>query len=122
MCAHVPSNSSSPIEDGMRLMKECPLCQTDYEFDTIDLIEEDAGAHLVHITCTSCAGNMLAILMMSGFGMSSVGMVTDLGADDVRRLQMQAPISADDVLGLYEALHTKQVLEGQLVREQYVSN
>lgn len=117
MCAQVPNESNSPIEDGMRLMKQCPLCQTDYKFDQIDVIDEDAGAHLVHITCDTCAGNMLAILMLSGFGMSSVGMITDLSATDIRRLQDAEPISADDVLSMYEALHTKRQIEGTLVRE-----
>lgn len=117
MCAHVPSPHSDAIQDGMRLMRQCPLCQQDYEFDHIDIIEEDAGAHLVHITCTSCAGKMLAILMMSNFGMSSVGMITDLNSEDVHRLGRTEALSADDVLGLYEALHTKDVFEGALVQQ-----
>lgn len=116
MCAQVPSQNNAALEEGMRLMRQCPRCQQEYLFDNIDLIEADTGAHLVHITCTACASGMLAIIMMTGFGMSSVGMITDLHAADVRRLQQMPPLTADDVLGLYEAIHTQYAIEGTLVQ------
>lgn len=110
-------SDSSLLEDGMRLMKQCPLCQTDYNFDNIYLIEEEDNAHLVHITCTVCKGKMLAILMMSSFGMSSVGMITDLDNTDVERLYKEEPMSADDVLELYQLLHTERSFEGSVVTQ-----
>lgn len=116
MCAHVPSEQLPLIEDGMRLMRQCPLCQTDYQYDKLHHIEEDAGAHLVHVTCMTCSTHLLAIIMMTGFGMSSVGMVTDLGAGDVRRLQSASPLTADDILNMYEALHTKHAVERHLAQ------
>jgi hypothetical protein len=117
MCAHVPSSDNTAIEEGMRLMRQCPRCQQEYAFDNIDLIEADTGAHLVHITCATCTSSMLAIIMVTGFGMSSVGMITDLHAIDVRRLQQTPPLTADDILGLYEALHTRYAVERSLVQQ-----
>ncbi len=116
MCAHIPSSDNTAIEEGMRLMRHCPRCQQEYLFDNIDLIEADTGAHLVHITCSTCTSQMLAIIMMTGFGMSSVGMITDLHAQDVRRLQQAPALSADDILALYETLHTKYGVESSLVQ------
>jgi hypothetical protein len=114
MCAKDTSNSYSVVEDGLRLMRHCPLCETEYKFDQIDLIDEDANAHLVHITCTVCTSKMLAIITMSGFGMSSIGMITDLTASDAGRFQSAEPISADDLLDLYEVLQRDRVIEHAL--------
>ncbi len=59
---------------------------------------------LFHLTCQSCAHSVLAVILENQNGMSSLGMVTDLEAQDAMRFQDSDPISADDCVSAYECL------------------
>ncbi len=112
-----PAKSSESIFDKLRLMQECPLCGHGYEEDKVNLLEERADSHLVHITCGRCQNAILAMIVLSPIGISSVGMVTDLTARDVVRLRSKLPISEDDLLGFHELLHRPYQLENLFVKK-----
>lgn len=117
MCAKAQNEPvESPLDSGMKLIRECPLCKQEYDFDQIKVIEEDTGAHLVHITCIQCSNAMLAVIMVNQLGMSTVGMVTDLMPDDVVRLRAKQPVSSDDVLTFHEFLSEESHFETALMR------
>lgn len=68
------------------------------------MVEEGMGTHLLHLTCTYCNNAMLALIVVSKMGMSSVGMLTDLSAPDAQRLYRHAPLSEDTVLNFHDYL------------------
>jgi len=99
-------------------MRECPLCKQSYGTDRMQILEERHGAHLVHMTCTNCASAILALVLITPIGVSSVGMMTDLVYDDAKRFQSRRPFTEEDMLDFYTALHASEEerrLERQLL-------
>lgn len=88
----------------IKLMKACPLCKSDYKEEALEIVEEGKGTHLVHLTCTHCQNAMLALIVISKLGMSSVGMLTDLNALDARRLNKKGAITEEQILHFHEYL------------------
>ena len=108
-------NAQSGVPDGLRLMRQCPLCRKDYTEEALSLIEERDGASLVHVTCSSCHNAVLAVVMVSPLGMSSMGVVTDLSIDDVAHFRGRDIFSQDDVLDFYSAIQHRGALERAVV-------
>lgn len=78
-----------------KLLSHCPLCDATYEDQCIRLLGEHGGMRLFHLTCPSCAHAILAVTLENQSGITSMGMVTDLEAQDAIRFQDVEPISAD---------------------------
>lgn len=68
------------------------------------MLDERDEAHLVHIQCSQCGSSIVALIMSSALGITSVGLVTDLTGDDVLRFKDELPVSADEALQVYELL------------------
>lgn len=85
-------------------MSQCPVCKKNYPKDQADILEQNSTAHLVHITCPSCRHAILAVVVVTQLGMSSVGMLTDLSVADVKRLRQQSDITENEVLDFHTAL------------------
>ena len=92
---------SNPIQDQIKLLQQCPICKGQYDAKKEKIVEERGDAHLVHITCPHCRNFILAVVVVSSLGMSSVGMVTDLSENDVKRLRNRECISEDELLGFH---------------------
>ena len=82
----------------------CPLCRASYGKAGAKVLDERSGKHLVHIECVKCGNSVLAVILSSASGISSVGMVTDLTADDALRFKDFLGVSTDDVICLHEML------------------
>ncbi len=89
------------FEQSVNYLRECPVCKSAYGKDQIDDIVDQENVHLVHITCPTCQNMLMAVLAASPMGVSSIGMLTDLTADDVIRVHDISPISEDDVLDFH---------------------
>ncbi len=99
----------SQLLEGLKLMRECPMCKNEYKFDRFSVLDEYNGVHLVHIVCPKCTNSILALVTISQFGMSSVGMVTDLSAEDARKVYTLDAITDDDILDFHSMLKNTQV-------------
>ena len=99
------NNSPSPLSN-LRFVSYCPLCNTHYNPSEAKLLDQKDGAHLIHVECRSCGSSILAVVITGGIGISSVGLVTDLIAEDVLRFKGQDSLSEDDVLAAYELLRS----------------
>lgn len=95
------------FEQSINYLRECPVCKAQYGKDQIDSLYEQQNVHLVHVTCPTCQNMLVAVLAASAMGISSVGMLTDLSADDIVRTQEISPVSEDDVLD-FHTLISKQ--------------
>lgn len=118
MCARHNNQPASSFDNGMKLIRECPLCSEHYDTEKVEIIQEHIGAHLVHLTCQRCSSAMLALVMVSSLGMGTVGVVTDLTSEDVIRLQEIEPVTSDDVLTFYEFLAEASHFESALMGAQ----
>jgi hypothetical protein len=72
------------------------------------VIDERDGRHLMHIRCKKCAHSILALVLTSGMGVSSMGLLTDLTFDDVVQFREAKAITVDDVIALHHLLEQKE--------------
>jgi hypothetical protein len=91
-------NTSQFWDDGLKLVSFCPLCEAHYNPMEAQIVGEADDSHLLHITCRKCQNSIIALVLISSGGVSSVGLVTDLNFDDVLKFRDAADISDDDVL------------------------
>lgn len=97
----IQHNPNTPHES-LRLISTCPLCNTQYNPLSAKVLEQRDDAHLVHIQCRRCESSIVAVVVMGGVGVSSVGLITDLTSDDVLRYKDKDSMTDDDLLSLYQ--------------------
>lgn len=106
-----------------QLLAHCPLCQTAYQEAGVRLLGEFGAvpgirlpdgqvtapgkSRLFHLTCPSCCHSVLAVILESVHGVSSIGLVTDLEVQDATRMQAADVISSDDVVHAHRVLEEK---------------
>src|SRR5688572_5132208 len=101
----VPSNHASPFfDEGVKLISYCPLCESSYNPREARVLGEKEDSHLLHIQCGNCANAIIALVLISSVGVSSVGLVTDLAFDEVHRFKEMPAISTDDVIETHHLL------------------
>jgi hypothetical protein len=111
---HAPSSQSSPFfDEGVRMISYCPLCESSYKPQEARVLGEKEDSHLLHIRCGKCGNAVIALVMITSTGVSSVGLVTDLHFDEVDRFKRSETVTTDDVI---EAHHLLQDEEGLFAR------
>ena len=106
----VPAPQSSPFfDEGVQLISYCPLCAMSYNPQEARILGEKEDSHLLHIQCGNCSNAIIALVLISSVGVSSVGLVTDLSFDDVLRFKNARPISTDDVIEVHDALQNEEM-------------
>ncbi len=111
----VPSNHASPFfDEGVKLISYCPLCESSYNPREAKVLGEKEDSHLLHIQCGNCANAIIALVLISSVGVSSVGLVTDLGYEEVNRFKANAPVTTDDVIETHHLLQDEAALFGRL--------
>jgi hypothetical protein len=99
------SRKAAPFfQESLRLISYCPVCDTSYNPMEARVIDERGERHLMHIRCKKCAHAILALVLTTGMGMSSMGILTDLTFDDVMRFRTAVPVTLDDVIACHELL------------------
>ena len=88
----------------MKFVTSCPVCKSAFEVSHTRLLGQEGDAELLHLTCASCEGSLIALVMAAPGHLSSVGVPTDLSFEDVQRLESLPRVSADDVLALHDML------------------
>jgi hypothetical protein len=91
-------------DDTLRLVSYCPVCHYHYDPFEAKILEEGKGVHLIHVRCSRCNSAIVALIMTSSVGVSSVGLVTDLDGSEIVKFKDYHRISGDDVLAMYEFL------------------
>ncbi len=83
----------------------CPLCETNYNPMEARVLGEREDGHLLHIRCKKCWNSILALVLVSNAGVSSVGLITDLTYDDVRKFSSrETSVSTDDVIAVHQLM------------------
>lgn len=89
------------------MISYCPLCETAYNPMEARILDEKEDGHLLHIRCKKCWNSILALVLVSNAGVSSVGLVTDLVFEDVQKFREgAAEVTVDDVLEAHELLES----------------
>lgn len=108
-----PAGGQFPGE-GLKIISRCPVCHSQYNPVEAKILDESDGAHLIYVQCRRCQSAVLALVVTNNFGVSSVGMVTDLDSHEVMKFTDFGEVDADDVLEMNEFLADSDVGEAVL--------
>lgn len=112
-----PQKQQSPspyFDEGVKLISYCPVCEASYNPQEARVIGEKEDSHLLHIRCGSCANAIIALVLISAVGVSSVGLVTDLSFDEVNYFREASAITTDDVIDTHDLLNNETELFARL--------
>lgn len=85
-------------EEALKFINKCPVCGAVYMPNQARLFAQKNKANLVHISCDSCQGNFIAMILVMNQGLSTIGMVSDLNFEDAGRLHALDPIGIDELI------------------------
>lgn len=80
------------------------MCQQEYPAEHIRVVDQLWESQLIHLACASCNNAMLAVVVATQTGLSSIGMVTDLDLLDALRIRGKAPMTLDNVLEFHSLI------------------
>ena len=95
---------SQPIEGPMRLIANCPFCLRQYDPLQAQLLGTEGTTHIWYVSCAVCRHALMVAVLVTDGGVNSVGIVTDLQAEELAKYQDMSPVSADDCLLLHASL------------------
>lgn len=98
------------FNDSQTLITHCPVCSVRYYPLEARIIEEGDSNHLVYIKCQKCQASVLAVITTNSMGISSIGLITDLAADDISKFRQAKSIECDDVIEMHQILSEDKVL------------
>ncbi|MBF8281043.1 MAG: hypothetical protein HW383_816 [Candidatus Magasanikbacteria bacterium] len=101
--------------EGLKLIATCPLCDAAYDPVTVRIIEERDDIRVVHVTCQKCMSAVVALIMTTPMGVSSVALMTDCTPEDVDRVRSSESVTLDDALDLHEMLKRPATFVKQLI-------
>jgi hypothetical protein len=93
------------FSDNQHFVSRCPFCSAEYDLDGSKVIAEEEESTMVYVTCTDCESSIIAIVAMSGLGIVSLGLVTDMTEADTKRMMKDGAVSSNELLKMYELLH-----------------
>lgn len=88
----------------MHFVSRCPFCSAEYDLDGAKVIGEQDDATVVYVTCSKCESSIVAMVAMTGLGIVSLGLVTDMTEADTRKFFDKSAVTSDDLLHMYEIL------------------
>lgn len=111
----------SPIKpeswrEALKFINRCPICSSIYDVKDAKLFSRNESATLVHLTCNQCQSYFVAMVLLMGQGVSSVGMITDLNFDDVKRLYETEPLSTDEIISAHEELQRNSFIHSLILK------
>lgn len=92
------------FDNNQHFVSRCPFCSAEYDLDGAKVIGEEEESTMVYVTCSECESSIIAIVAMSGLGIVSLGLVTDMTEEDTKRFQDGASVTSNELLSIYELL------------------
>lgn len=102
-------------QEALKFINRCPICGANYEIEKAKLFSKNEAANLIHIPCSECNSYFVAMILVVGHGLSSVGMVTDLSFDDITRLHKIDPITTNEMITGYETINNQYFLHSLIL-------
>lgn len=87
--------------NGLNSLISCPLCQAHYQPFLSKTIEENDEAHLLHLECHQCGSQVLALVRTDLPAISSIGLVTDLISEEVKKWKEAKEIGINEVIDFH---------------------
>jgi hypothetical protein len=100
------------IIEWLNQILRCPVCGYRYSLEQtkiIDSKDEKNGSNaslLIHTDCDRCKSSVVFNIAVDGPEIFTMGVPTDLTADDTSKFKNSAPIGSDEVLATYQFLQS----------------
>lgn len=97
-------NKTDKTTQSLRLVSYCPVCEIRSKSMLARTLAATGETKLMHVQCHKCQNAFLTFVLVSQVGASSVGILTDLGYEDVVRFRSNQNVSVNDVIHVHEQL------------------
>ena len=104
-------DSSSLFNEGLKMMGKCPVCHNKFNPISAQILEEKNDNYLVYVRCQHCQSSVIAVITAGMFGVTSIGLITDLNAEEVLKFKNNKSINIDDVINTHQLLQHKQIIK-----------
>jgi len=96
--------------DQLRGLGRCPVCHVQNDLKEVKVINEKMPEMLLIHHCPHCQSNVLFCLMTESWGIGTVGVVTDLQANEVGSyfLTNGRGLNENTLLDYYQLMHLNQ--------------
>lgn len=94
-------------EQHSQFVSRCPLCNAGYRMEDAYTLESTEDASMIFIECKRCKSSIVAIVAMSGMGIVSLGMVTDMTREDIERFRAAPVLGSNELLEMIQLLQRK---------------
>ncbi|MFH1610846.1 MAG: hypothetical protein ABIA91_03050 [Patescibacteria group bacterium] len=98
------NNRNKIIENSLKLVKSCPVCNSKYTEKSAEVASEIEAGYLIYFACHKCSSSLLAQVVEAPFGLIGSAMLTDLELNEVLKFKNGEKVSVDDVLDVYQKL------------------
>lgn len=99
-------STTMEFDDNMHFVSRCPFCSAEYDLDGAKVIGEEEDATVVYVTCSKCESSIVAMVAMTGLGIVSLGLVTDMTSEDTKKFFGSSEVSSNELLDIYEVLQS----------------
>ncbi len=110
------------FDEEVKIAAYCPLCDADLNPIKARIIEEKNDLYLVHIQCDKCKGFVLALVLRTENGLTSIGLITDLNFNDVYKFKNKDKISADEIIKLHKNFNKRNLVKEILGTNKITNN
>jgi len=101
--------NKEPENIALKVIGQCPVCRAVYSKNNINLFSQTLDFSVMHLECPKCKIGFVAGIFRMEQGISTVGALTDLNFNDIKRLQEEEQISLDDVLDFTKKLNNNEI-------------
>lgn len=97
------------FEEEIKLIAYCPICEADLNPIKGKLVENKGDLNLVHMQCPKCKGYILALILKTANGLTSLGLITDLNFHDINKFKDQGSLTDEQVLTIVENFNKRKI-------------
>ncbi|MFH1597526.1 MAG: hypothetical protein ABIB97_00450 [Patescibacteria group bacterium] len=93
------------MNNKLKIQSDCPFCGSEYDMQSLHVLEERGSGFLAHLKCMNCHGAVVTLVSMSPLGgLLVTGVATDLQESEVLGFEKGEEVSYDDVINIHGLL------------------
>ncbi|MBD3244427.1 MAG: hypothetical protein GF335_00340 [Candidatus Moranbacteria bacterium] len=97
-------NSNQLSKGPLHVPEFCPNCNKKYSKAKVNVLNNQEGNIIVHITCPNCLSSVISSISLAGPKITALGMLTDVDKNDLNLFYKKEMVTYDDVIDMHETL------------------
>jgi len=88
-----------------KFLGNCPICSNKFNGSYASQIEKVDSVQTIYVECKKCGSSVVLGVVKNMPGLvTTIGMLTDMKQEDIKRIRNLPPITPDDVLEIHKHL------------------